>query len=521
MEVLYLRRIIVLVTVLAIAAYVGACSGGQPPNSIVAEIAEEAPAEAAYESKTNIIVKIEDLAGFWHAAPDFSAGLGAGYQFFDDGWLYYYYDGAGRQYEGRWEVSGDSLSKLTLFEEYLDNYGIDQPSTYDYDIEYIAADPATGNPALIIDDQKFWKMNKPDDIINGFPVYMNLDYNFGIKDYQSRNTIRYGDFDSEYGEHIIIYSDIDLYDFKISSITYDEEINFYFEDIVFSLDMLPTGYSVEYVTTTPEGIPFEAISFAVGDCMADKYYDPNCPDCYGTVYSYLLHYNGKDGSTCVYAGEVLGIENSLVDNTTAPPTAACLINNAELICDIDEYGWLRNILVKYQSSREPFMVCSYEESPGQLEISPEKDILAYLAPYDFESYRDIYLFNIAAKKTTVAQIMGIEEFFTPFKLKWLNNEYLLIIVGYSQGTVVRGGDIYYYHLPSGASGKIIGRKDLAVQVETMKIAGDYVEFGICSIFNNAMNYLRYSKKMPIDEIFDLIKNHKLFVFEDEPIDPFE
>ena len=506
-----MRRFICFAAILVLAFAIGACTDKKqpPPDSIADDIVAEAAPEADHESAPQTAVSSNDLKGFWHGAPDFSAGLGAGYQFFSGGGPYYFYNGAGNQYEGGWELSGDSPNKLTLTEEYLNNGSLDQPSVHNFDIEFLAADPATGNPSLLIGGQKFWKMNKPDDIINGFPVYMNLDDNFIIKDYQNRKAIWQG---SEGGERIIIYADIDLYDFKISSITFDEDFNFHFDDIIFKIDMLPTGYYVEYVTATPETMPFEAISFAVGSCNTDQYYVPYCDDCYGTVYSYLLSYNGKDGSTCVYAGEVMGLENSLVYSEQYPSASVCLINNAELTFEATDYRY--DIFIKYQNSSEPLMVCSYEESAGRVGISPDKARFAYIAPLEFEELGSVYIFDVAAKLKVMAQIEGAEENFTPLRLKWLSNDYLLIIFGYVYGTVTQGGDVYYYHIPSGASGKIIGRNDMNVQVETIEIDGDDIVLGMCLIFNNAMNHLRYNRKAPVDGLIDLIKNHQIFIVAD-------
>jgi hypothetical protein len=294
MEVLRLRLAIMLMIVLT---FLCGCANKntQLPGDIVQEVTEDTPLEDPYKSAPGV----EDLAGFWHAAPDFSQGFGAWYRFFEGEGLYYYYDGAGMQYEGAWELKGTAFNELTLFEEYADNMQIENSAVHNYAIEYTPDGTVTGNPTLMIGNQKFWQMNKPDDLINGFPLYINHDYMLTVKDYQSRAGIRQG---SDLGEHIIIYCDTDLYGFKISRITFDDDINFYFDEVVFSLDVLTADYYIEYVTATPETIPREAISFTDSD---------------GIIQSYVLNYNGKDDSTCaskMKVWNVLESENEPADN---------------------------------------------------------------------------------------------------------------------------------------------------------------------------------------------------------------
>lgn len=253
----------------------------------------EKVAEIEAENKTNpkAVITYTDLEGFWHSAPDFSSGEHASYEFFGDGWQAFYKDGEGGFYSGEWwEIKDDGILELILNRD-EENYENKVYMTQETNIEYIAADTLTGNPALIIGTQKFWQMNKPQDIIDGSSLYINLDINFKIMDYQNRTAMRYGNFDSEYIEHIIIYCDTVLYDFKICSLNYDDGedyLNFSFEDVIMSVEKLTPEHYIEYATTTPEGIPFEAITFSDGS---------------GVTHTYLLTYNGRDGSTCVSKAE--------------------------------------------------------------------------------------------------------------------------------------------------------------------------------------------------------------------------
>ena len=104
-----------------------------------------------------------------------------------------------------------------------------------------------------------------------------------------------------------------------------------------------------------------------------------------------------------------------------------------------------------------------------------------------------------------------------YDIKWLDDHYLLIIMGFKAGTIARGGDVYYYHIPSGANGKVISRKPFDVQIESIKMHEGYVEFGLCNLYDNCMRHLWYSENIPLSEIYNLIECNKIVKIGDELI----
>jgi len=88
-----------------------------------------------------------------------------------------------------------------------------------------------------------------------------------------RSKIKYGDG----GETVIIYSNVDLYEFKI----FNNETDYLSGDINVSLNVLSTSNYLEYMTNIPEGIPAEAIQFKTAD---------------GKTHYYWLGYSGIDGT---------------------------------------------------------------------------------------------------------------------------------------------------------------------------------------------------------------------------------
>ena len=96
----------------------------------------------------------------------------------------------------------------------------------------------------------------------------------------------YGHWDTSGKEKIIIYSNVDLHNFKIFNIGDDflegGEVNY-------TRDVLLSTFALEYVTYIPEGQPVEGIFFYTDD---------------GKEHVYLLGYSGIDGRVAIIEMEI-------------------------------------------------------------------------------------------------------------------------------------------------------------------------------------------------------------------------
>ena len=254
---------------------------------------DQVPGYSDADRKSAVPATMDGLAGYWRSSLDFSGDSAVYYHFFEGGWLCYFGKDDGLEYEGSWFVNGAKLSRLTFFQKHYNNYNdgeyyIDAFSIKNHVISYIASDPATGYPAVLIDNVKYWKMNKPDAILDSFPVFINHECNLYVDEYKSRTAI-YGENPVRYwDEQVIVYSGAVIYDLKIVEVKYadeSEDFELFMGDVIFSLGKLtPDSYFV-YTTHIPEGMPSEAIIFK---------------DAAGRTYSSFFGYNGKDGSTCAF-----------------------------------------------------------------------------------------------------------------------------------------------------------------------------------------------------------------------------
>ena len=160
-----------------------------------------------------------DLTGFWHYTSDYTEGMGAAYEFKSDG-IYFYKNGSSYSH-GSWKIQGNNI--LILTENASDH-------TNSYNVEYSAVDEATNGPSIKFNNQRFWKKDVFQDVIDKSPVYINLDSNYNNRDYQNKTAVsEIGPLAppnpaANYYVNVIVHSDSDLYNFKISSVCYGSDI---------------------------------------------------------------------------------------------------------------------------------------------------------------------------------------------------------------------------------------------------------------------------------------------------------
>jgi len=106
----------------------------------------------------------------------------------------------------------------------------------------------------------------------GLIFYAGYVHDTDMNQLADRSKIKYGDG----GETVIIYSNVDLYDFKIYNNTAG-----YHSDVKAARNVLSTSEYLEFMTNIPETMPIETVCFKTAD---------------GKEYEYLLGYSGMDGT---------------------------------------------------------------------------------------------------------------------------------------------------------------------------------------------------------------------------------
>ena len=252
------------------------------------------PEESPNAADEKTVVTKADLEGYWHSAPDFSQGEQETYEFYESEYACFHKNADGdrnsNRYEGTYNVNNHVL-ELSLYEEGDLYKAVNDRkySEYKYNIDsYIENDTATQGPAFIIDGQKFWRMDRPDDFIEGSPLYINYPSLDG-KEYQSRQKIK-AEITGEI-QNFIAYCNTDLYNIRINKIslvgddnsgwdfTIWGNVKYRFKDVVYHLDKLSSDQYLDYTGLFDIGrMPTYAISFS---------------DSEGKVHAYVFLHGGR------------------------------------------------------------------------------------------------------------------------------------------------------------------------------------------------------------------------------------
>ena len=90
-------------------------------------------------------------------------------------------------------------------------------------------------------------------------------------------------------------------------------------------------------------------------------------------------------------------------------------------------------------SGEEKAICNDLPSPPS--VSPDSKRIAYLSPYQWEVLSNVYIFDIDKNKSEAVistqelnENINVREQFTPKKLVWLDDRYLMMIIQFAYGT---------------------------------------------------------------------------------------
>ncbi|KNY29430.1 DUF4652 domain-containing protein [Pseudobacteroides cellulosolvens] len=82
-------------------------------------------------------------------------------------------------------------------------------------------------------------------------------------------------------------------------------------------------------------------------------------------------------------------------------------------------------------------------------LSPDKKNIAYISPYEFELNGNVYVFDTITETSKKVIQVDVKKEDSAKVVKWLDNDRLLVIIGFGKGTVSRGGNLYLYNLKTG------------------------------------------------------------------------
>lgn len=148
---------------------------------------------------------------------------------------------------------------------------------------------------------------------------------------------------------------------------------------------------------------------------------------------------------------LLGCESSLNSNNTNADesTGASEANDDSLtyfkVADLNNgaqlyYGGRNTIQIENGSNNQ--ILCSYLCSYP--ELSSDGTRIAYIDPDEQDLPRALYLYDVENDSTELLIKPSLNGNGTPKEVRWLDDQYLLLIIGYGYGHVSYGGSLYLY-----------------------------------------------------------------------------
>lgn len=81
-------------------------------------------------------------------------------------------------------------------------------------------------------------------------------------------------------------------------------------------------------------------------------------------------------------------------------------------------------------------------------INNNEDKLVYISPIEWEEIAKLMIYDIQDNTLKEIEISEIPDQYTIKKVTWLDEKRLIMIVGFANGTVTVGGDIFIYDIDS-------------------------------------------------------------------------
>ena len=163
-----------------------------------------------------------------------------------------------------------------------------------------------------------------------------------------------------------------------------------------------------------------------------------------------------------------------------------------------------SIITKFGGQEK--IICKWDENPSEPIISPDKKRVAYITPYEFEVIGEVHIYSTTnSVKENAIKVADVPKDFKPMKLFWLNDRYLLIIIGYAYGTTSIGGDLYVYDTSNKKLSLLITEGDDQRQVKAVTSKNGDIIIEIAVYNDEFTGYVIEDKVYKSQSLIDLIK----------------
>lgn len=156
---------------------------------------------------------------------------------------------------------------------------------------------------------------------------------------------------------------------------------------------------------------------------------------------------------CLFvAVTVAGLAGCTRPAAEAPSVSpVALIPGETVLAPVDEPPF-----IKVKLGDEWLEISPVDEYPSSPVISPDQRRMAYIAPYEFEMAGQVYLYTAGDREGTVLlgrdSIPGRQ---TPYRLMWMDEAKLAVLLGYQYGTIPSRRELLEVDVTTGAKRTIL------------------------------------------------------------------
>lgn len=187
----------------------------------------------------------------------------------------------------------------------------------------------------------------------------------------------------------------------------------------------------------------------------------------------------------------------------------------EELCNIDtsiKVAELNEKEVLYYGNRRSIFIMSGNECivlnkwfGSYPEISPDKKKIAYINAVDFELIGNICIYDINSKRNSQVTNYYYGQNDTAKVTRWLDNRYILAIIGFGFGTVSQGGSLYVYDTQTDRLSLLI-TPEKKTEIKDFAILEDKIIFNIVRWTDEIINdYIIERKEMSKYDLMSLIE----------------
>ncbi len=115
----------------------------------------------------------------------------------------------------------------------------------------------------------------------------------------------------------------------------------------------------------------------------------------------------------------------------------------ELIDDFElQYQAEEKILLEGLDGEEDILI--NDDFPSEPKIAPSESKIVFISPYLWEMIGEVYLYDLEEQEEKkIVSRDDLPEQMTAKEVKWITDDYLLLIIGKAYGTPSEGGDLYW------------------------------------------------------------------------------